>query len=386
MRSPHDPILVSAASNAYSVQVGSGLLAGIGGLIRQQMAERSPRSLVRKCAIISDQNVAGIYGDTVAVSLSEAGLHPELIILPPGEATKTLRHVNAVCEKLTCARFSRTDVILALGGGVIGDLAGFAAAIFLRGISYINVPTTVTAQCDSSIGGKTGVNTRYGKNLLGAFHPPALVVADVDTLQTLPKRIFNEGCAEIIKHAVTLDSVLFDTLHRTSTSWRPDGNSRNYLKQVQTQLEIVRRNVQLKADVVSEDEFEQLNAGGRRALLNFGHTIGHAIENAGGYGTLLHGEAVSLGMIAAARLSVKKAGLSEQVVEKLQSLLQTWELPTRLPSGTFVKKIVTGMRTDKKFLGGAIRFILLPALGMARISEPGEIGWPDLEEAVESLV
>ncbi len=381
-----DSILVSAASNAYSVHVGSGLLSEIGALIREQMEVRSPRLPARKCAIISDGNVARLYGDSVVTSLSEANLQPELILLPPGEGTKTLRHVNAVCERLTRAGFSRTDVILALGGGVIGDLAGFVAAIFLRGISYINAPTSLTAQCDSSIGGKTGVNTRYGKNLLGAFHPPALVVVDVNTVQSLPKRIFNEGCAEVIKHAVALDPDLFDKLVQTGTKWRPGGDSGNFPRRIRMRTEIIRRNIQLKAGIVSEDEFEQLNAGGRRALLNFGHTIGHAIESAGGYGTLLHGEAVSLGMIAAARLSVQKSGLDERCVDQLQSLLRTWELPTRLPKAIAVKKIMTRMRADKKFLGGAIRFIVLPRLGAARVSEPGEIQWPDLEQVVESLV
>lgn len=339
----------------------------------------------QKCAIVTDEIVAPLYADRVATGLAEAGLTTHVIVLPAGESSKSLGNANRICEKLTRLEFRRNDIIVAVGGGVIGDLAGFAAAVFLRGIRYVNVPTTVTAQCDSSIGGKTGVNTRYGKNLLGAIHPPSLVLADVETLRTLPPRMFNEGCAEIIKHGAALDIDLFEQLRREGTQIRPDKAAQKPSEDYANLTATVQKNIEIKAKIVSDDEFESFSPNGRRTLLNFGHTIGHAIEREAGYGKILHGEAVSIGMVAAGRLSVRKAGLSTGQFRDLVRLLRLWRLPTRLPEGLETDRILRRLRHDKKFVANAIRFVLLESLGAARVSNPGEIDWTDITNAVEGL-
>jgi 3-dehydroquinate synthase len=388
MSHPFKSIVVGASRDKYRVHVGSGLLQDIGtqlGRLSRGLSFRHPGSFGKNCAVVTDHQVARIYAEGVLTSLREAGMVPLLISLPPGETSKTLGQASAICASLSRAGFDRTDTMLALGGGVVGDLAGFAAAIYLRGIRFINVPTTLTAQCDSSLGGKTGVNTRYGKNLLGAFHPPALVIVDIDALRTLPERVFNEGCAEVIKHGVALNKGLYRELHKTGTSWRPQSDARDSQERSRLRSKIVLKNLQIKAAVVSEDEFESLGQKGRRALLNFGHTIGHAIESAAGYGEILHGEAVALGMLAATRLSVLKAGFPEQHYQNLTQLLRTWNLPTRLPEAISDQKIMKRMRADKKFVGGKIRFVLVTGIGEARISKPDEVQWTDIQSVVRLL-
>ncbi len=241
-------------------------------------------------------------------------------------------------------------MLIALGGGVVGDLAGFVAAIYYRGIPYVQIPTTVVSQVDSSVGGKTGVNASGGKNLLGAFHHPVLVLADPATLLTLPDREFNEGFAEIIKHAAIRDSEMLDILDPA----RRDGLA-----------DLIARNVGIKARIVVADEKE---ITGERALLNFGHTIGHAIEQAAGYGRFLHGEAISIGLHAALRLSVEKAGLSEAEAEKVVAALEAFQLPTRIPSDLETDALMEAMGHDKKFESGQVRFVLLERLGSAFLS------------------
>ena len=240
---------------------------------------------------------------------------------------------------------------MALGGGVVGDLAGFVAAIHYRGIPFVQIPTTVVAQVDSSVGGKTGVNAPGGKNLIGAFHQPKLVIADTGTLESLPEREYQDGFAEVIKHAAIRD---FSLLEEPADLPR-----------------FIARNISIKAAIVAEDEFE---TSGVRALLNFGHTIGHGIENAAGYGRFLHGEAISLGLVAACRLSVEKAGLATADSERIIGALVRRNLPVTLPDDITTDDILTALQKDKKFHDGSIRFVLLRAPGDAFVSSDVTIG------------
>jgi 3-dehydroquinate synthase len=301
----------------------------------------------------------------VVSSLTEAGGRPVLIAVPPGEPSKTMQQAAAICDRMIGAGLDRSSFIVAVGGGMVGDLAGFVAAIYHRGIPCVQVPTTLLAQVDSSIGGKTGVNTAAGKNLIGAWHQPALVISDVDTLQTLPPREFTQGFAEIIKHAVIRDAEMFERLQRFDRADLP---------------ELIRRNVEIKSGIVAADERERT---GERALLNFGHTIGHAIERAGNYRDFLHGEAISLGMAAASEISVRKAGLSEAERERIVRTLEAFELPTRLPADFSKDKILGAVPFDKKFAGGAVRFVVIPAIGSARLVT--DVTMADIEAAVKSL-
>ncbi len=349
---------IRAGRQRYEVLIGSGLLPGIGLIVRQLF--RGPR-----CAVVTDENVAPLYGEVVCASLREANFQPQLIIVPPGESSKSLGQAGALCEELSAAGLDRSSFLVSLGGGVVGDLAGFVAAIYLRGIPYLSLPTTLLAQVDSCIGGKTGVNSSAGKNLLGAFHHPALVVADLDTLQTLPERIRQEGFAEVIKHGVIHDAELFALVEQSEP---PD------------LALLVERNLALKGAIVGADEREQTDV---RALLNFGHTVGHAIEHAAGANRMLHGEALSLGLIAAARISVQRAGLSLGDAGRIRAALAAHELPTALPADFPREKISTALARDKKFVNGKIRFVVAHEIGRASVSE--EVTAEDVRAAIAAL-
>ena len=364
----NSPLEIRAASHVYPVHLGRGLLCEIGQLICGD-----GRNLIRpaaRCAVVTDANVAPLYGATVEDSLRNAGFTPKLFVVPAGERSKSLAELGQLAESLASSGLDRSGFIVALGGGVIGDLAGLLASIFLRGIPFVQVPTTVVAQVDSSVGGKTGVNLPAGKNLLGTFYPPAMVVADVQTLGSLPDREFNEGMAESIKHAVIRDAALLKRLQELD---RTDESAL---------AAVIRRNLEIKAEIVGGDEFER---DGTRALLNFGHTVGHAIEQAAGYGQFLHGEAVSLGLVAAARLSKRKAKLADAEYQQIINALQHFSLPTTLPMDLEVEAVLKSMGKDKKFEGGAIRFVLSPQLGQAFVSSPGMVNWDDLRGEVEAL-
>jgi 3-dehydroquinate synthase len=351
-------IKVRAGAQGYDVVVGSSLLGQTGALVSQKL--KGPA-----CAIISDDNVAGRFAQTVQDSLTGTGCQPALITIRPGEASKTMSGAESICGQMIEAGLDRSSFVVALGGGMVGDLAGFVAAIYHRGIPWVQIPTTLLAQVDSSIGGKTAVNTTAGKNLIGAWHQPALVISDVDTLATLPPRELRQGFAEIIKHAVIRDPEMFATLLRFNrTDWEP----------------LIRRNVEIKAGIVSADERETT---GERALLNFGHTIGHAIERVGEYRDFLHGEAISLGMVAACEISVRKAGLSEAERNRIVETLEAFELPTRLPPGFPKEKIRNALRFDKKFAAGQVRFVVVPKIGAARLATDVTMG--DIESAVARL-
>lgn len=327
----------------YSVWIGEGLLPHLGAKVR-------PFHSGPAVAVVTDETVGAIYGETAMVSLREAGYEPIRIDVPAGEASKRMEMVAHVCDRMVAAGLDRKALLVALGGGVVGDLAGFVAGIYYRGIPFVQVPTTIVSQVDSSVGGKTGVNTAGGKNLLGVFHQPVTVVADTATLSTLPEREFNEGFAEVIKHAAIRDAEMLDLL---------DPGNRDDL------AALIARNVGIKARIVAADERETT---GERALLNFGHTIGHAIEQAAGYGRFLHGEAISIGIHAALRLSIDKAGLPEAEAAKVLDALVAFDLPTKVPADLKTDAILAAMGRDKKFEAGSIRFVLLERLGSAFVS------------------
>jgi 3-dehydroquinate synthase len=341
--------------------VDAGLLDHIG--------DYTPKYLSRKsCAIITDTNVAPLFANRAKRSFVSADLRPTLIVIPAGEKSKTLEEAGAICDQMIVAGLDRKSFVVGLGGGMIGDISGFVAAIYHRGIPHIQIPTTLLAMVDSSIGGKTGVDTRAGKNLIGAFHQPSLVIDDIDLLKTLPRRQFNQGFAEIIKHAIIADAKMFRILQ----SWKE--NAAPALQR------LIQRNIQIKSRIVAKDERDRT---GQRALLNFGHTVGHAIERAGNYRKFLHGEAVSLGIVAACAISVKKVGLPVEQRSAIIDLLARFGLPTRLPPNFPRKKILDAAKFDKKFEGGKARFVVTPRIGTARITN--DVTLNDIREAVKQL-
>jgi 3-dehydroquinate synthase len=352
------PITIHADAQSYEVLVGAQLLERAGELLSRELAARS-------CAIVSDENVAALFAPVLVRSLTNAGFKPKLITIPAGEESKSLGQAEMICRQMSEAGLDRSSFLVALGGGMVGDLAGFAAAIYHRGITHVQMPTTLLAQVDSSIGGKTAVNTGAAKNMIGAWHQPGLVISDTDTLATLPPREWKQGIAEIIKHAIIRDAEMFDLLQHLD---RKDLGT------------LVRRNVAIKAAIVAADERETT---GERALLNFGHTVGHAIERAGEYRVFLHGEAVSLGIVAACEISVRKAALSEAERERVLTSLRAFDLPTSLPPEFPRKEILTAIRFDKKFQGSEVRFVVTPALGSARVAT--DVTMEDIAAAIATL-
>ncbi len=354
-----DRIRVRASSSSYDVLVGSKLIDQVGSIVRETVA-------VASCAVVTDHNIATLFASQIIENLTSSGFHPTLIVVPAGEKSKSLEQVGEICDRMTAAGLDRTSFVVALGGGVVGDLAGFVAAIYHRGIPCVQVPTTLLAQVDSSIGGKTAVNTAAGKNLIGAVHHPVLVISDVDVLQTLPAREMNQGFAEVIKHAIIRDPALLESLE--------------HFDKANDMASLVRRNVEIKAEFVAADERDE---NGTRALLNFGHTVGHAIEQAGNYRELLHGEAISLGIVAACDISVRKAGLPQAQRERLVSLLNKFELPTKLPANISREKILRALPFDKKFERGQVRFVVTSGIGSARLTS--DVTMEDIREAVARL-
>jgi 3-dehydroquinate synthase len=345
----------------YRVLVGPGLLEQLGARVRQHLPHQ-------KCAIISDTNVGQLFANHVQEALTAAGFESTLITIPAGEKSKTLERAGMVCDQMIAAGLDRQSFVVGLGGGMIGDISGFVAAIYHRGIPHMQVPTTLLAMVDSSIGGKTGVDTRAGKNLIGAFHHPSLVIDDIDVLETLPRRQFNQGFAEIIKHAVIADPKMFRMLQ----SWdSPDAHALERL---------IKRNIRIKSRIVARDERDKT---GERALLNFGHTVGHAIERAGNYRKFLHGETVSLGIVAACAISAKRAGLRPDQRTAIVDLLERFGLPTRLPPKFPRKKILDAVKFDKKFEDEKIRFVVTPGIGAAYVAD--NITLADIREATENL-
>ena len=353
---------VDLAERSYDVIVEAGSLG--------RAAEFISMAGLAGChtAVISDTTVATLHGETLLASLRAAGIKASLHSVPAGEASKSMQHAENVCREMIRAGHDRKSLVVALGGGVVGDLAGFVAAIFYRGLPFVQIPTTIVSQVDSSVGGKTGVNVAEGKNLLGAFHQPRLVIVDPETLRTLPDREFHEGFAEAIKHAAIRDAAMLDDLAALDTASR------------EVPAHLIARNIAIKARIVEADEHE---TRGIRALLNFGHTIGHGIEAAVPYGELLHGEAISLGMRAARFLSERHAGLQPAASREIIGLLEKFGLPLVLPEMISTAAVMAKLATDKKFSAGAIRFVMLDAAGSARVT--GEVTAEDLRDAVEQL-
>jgi shikimate kinase / 3-dehydroquinate synthase len=346
--------VVKAATQSYPIFVGYGLLDKLGEKMKQA-------ALSGTATIISDENVFSLYGSKVEGILKDAGFAVNSFVVPPGEETKSMDYAIKIYDFLVKHRVERDDIIIALGGGMVGDLAGFVAATFLRGVPWVQVPTSLVAMVDASIGGKVGVNHPEGKNLIGAFYQPNLVLADCQTLTTLPQRELTSGWAEVIKHGLILDKEFFEFLEANV----------NRLTKLESELltRAIARSAAIKAQVVSQDEKER---EGRRTLLNYGHTIAHGLEAATQYKRFLHGEAVAIGMMGAAKLSQRLGLLPSAAVERQQALLQKFGLPTSLRAKRSNLKsslagITKAMELDKKVRGKAIRWVLLQDIGKAII-------------------
>jgi len=334
-------LTVELGDRSYPIVIGAGLIAE--GF---DLAEFLPGN---NCLIVTNTTVAPLYLDQIHGCLP--GTSVTSVALPDGESYKTVATAESVLDELVAAKAGRDTTVLALGGGVVGDIAGFAAACYMRGVAFIQVPTTLLAQVDSSVGGKTGVNHAGGKNLIGAFHQPQIVLIDTGTLTTLPDREFRAGLAEVIKYGAIVDPEFF--------AWLEDNMAALLDRDTGTLAYAIRRSCEIKAEVVAGDERE----AGMRALLNFGHTFGHAMENSLGYGEWLHGEAVAAGMVMAATMS----GIESNDQNRLKSLLTAAGLPTSPPTiGT--ARLLDAMQMDKKVQANKVRFVLLHSLGDAFVS------------------
>jgi 3-dehydroquinate synthase len=338
---------VELAAQSHDVIVGPSLLARLGELARD--AGLKPG----RAALVTDANIARLYGATVGAALRGAGFRLRTIEVPAGESSKSLAILERVYDGLAAAELDRNSPLFALGGGVVGDLAGFAAATWLRGLPLVQIPTTLVAQVDSALGGKTAVNHRTAKNLIGAFYQPRLIVADTAALATLPDREFREGLAEVIKYGAIMDAPFIEWLERAMPAI--------IARDPALLAPLVERSLRHKAFVVTNDERE----GGLRKILNFGHTLGHALEASAGYGSYFHGEAVAIGMVAAARLSSRYVGFDRADVARLESLIASARLPTAMPEGWRSEEFIQALRLDKKRAGDDIEFVLLDRLGHA---------------------
>jgi 3-dehydroquinate synthase len=334
---------VELGERSYRIFIDCGLLSRTGTILHELGCKG-------KVGIITDRNLARRYLKPLIRSLVDAGFQPTPMILPPGERTKSLRTIERILDQLVREQFERRSTLLALGGGVIGDLTGFAAAIYLRGIPFVQIPTSLVAQVDSSVGGKTGVDHRLGKNLIGAFHQPSCVLVDTATLRTLPAREWIAGLAEVIKYGVIADEVFFEFLERNIERilrYDEDAVSR-----------IITRSCEIKAQVVAEDERES----DRRRILNFGHTIAHALETVSGYRGLVHGEAVGIGMVQEADIA-RHLGLgTSEVAERIRGLVRAAGLPEDMPRVPFAR-LWEAMQSDKKVVHGTVYCVLPKRIG-----------------------
>jgi 3-dehydroquinate synthase len=352
---------VGLGARAYPIHIGRGVLPRAGELM--------PANSGRRAVIVSNAVVAAHHLAPLRTSLRDRGMHVDVVLLPDGEAHKNLATLDDLLTRLLELGVDRSTTLVALGGGVIGDIAGFAAAVYQRGIPFVQVPTTLLAQVDSSVGGKTGVNHPLGKNMIGAFWQPRAVLIDTRVLTTLPARELSAGLAEVIKYGSIRDREFFGWL---------EGNMAALLaKDAAALTHAIHRSCTIKAEIVAADERE----AGERALLNFGHTFGHAIEAAQGYGEWLHGEAVAAGMVCAARLSERACGLEGRDTERLSALIAAAQLPVAPPSIT-LERWFELMHRDKKVQAGALRFVLLQRLGHAVVQS--DVAREDLAEVLTS--
>jgi 3-dehydroquinate synthase len=344
-------VSVQLGHRSYAIKIGAGLLKQLG-------AECARLKFGARCAIITDTNVGKKFAQPAYESLVKAGFEPMLITVPAGETAKSLKSVQTCYDQLAANRLERKSFIVALGGGVVGDLAGFVAATYLRGIPFVQVPTTLLAQVDSSVGGKTGVNLSAGKNLVGAFYQPKFVLCDLDTLKVLPEREFRAGLAEVIKYGIIYDAKLFARLERDF--------GKLLRRELKSLAAVIARCCEIKADVVGQDETES----GLRAILNFGHTIGHAIENSSGYGKFLHGEAIAIGQVAAANLSQLILGLPARDAKRIEDLFVRAGLPVKIQlNAARCKKLFNAMKLDKKVSAGEIQFVLARRIGQVEFGK-----------------
>jgi len=317
--------------------------------------------------VVSNETVAPLYLESLRPALGDRDV--QVLLLPDGEEFKILDELAKILDALVGARFARDCTVVALGGGVVGDMAGFAAACYQRGVAHIQVPTTLLAQVDSSVGGKTGINHPLGKNMIGAFHQPACVIADTDTLDTLPDRELCAGLGEVIKYGLLWDADFF--------AWLEEHMPELLLRDRDRLTEVIHRSCQIKAEMVSADETE----GGIRALLNLGHTFGHAIEAGLGFGSWLHGEAVAAGLCLAADLSARLGRIDGDDVKRVERLVQSAKLPTRAPRELSAGRMLELMAVDKKIKDGKLRVVLLDAIGQAELD--GDFDPSALEETLE---
>lgn len=366
-----EKVHVDLGARAYDIYVGDGLLEASPQYLQPFLARN-------RVAIVTDETVAKLHLPTLKEVLEGAGIETAVLVLPVGEATKSWRYLTETVEWLLAEKVERRDVVIALGGGVIGDLVGFAAAILRRGVSYVQMPTTLLSQVDSSVGGKTAINSPHGKNLIGSFHQPALVLADISVLGTLEPRDFLAGYGEVAKYGLLGDADFFEWLEKNGPALR-DGD-------LKLRTEAVRWSCQMKADIVERDETEQ----GDRALLNLGHTFGHALEAATGYSDrLLHGEGVSIGCVLAFELSARLGICSQELPSRVRQHFATMrmrrdlaEIPGELPD---VEGLVALMGQDKKVIDGQLRFILAKDIGQAFVADdvPNEAVGQVLADAME---
>jgi 3-dehydroquinate synthase len=349
-----DSIKVNLGERSYPIYFGTGILKSFGGTYTKF-------SNSKKVVIVTNPNVGKLYYEVVEDSLLKEGIEPYRIDVPDGEEYKTLTWASRLFDKLIALKADRQTPLIALGGGVIGDLTGFVAATYLRGVPFVQVPTTLLAQVDSSVGGKTGVNHRKGKNLIGAFYQPKFVYIDVDTLKSLDKREMKAGLAEVIKYGIIKDPKLFKYLEDNIGLLT---RTTNHEQRTKALLHIVKRSCAIKASVVEADERE----GGLRAILNFGHTFGHALEAVTKYKEYKHGEAVAVGMVYASELSHRAGVCNKSVVERVRNIIKKAGLSTEgpdFPKNSFLK----AMKIDKKVVGGELRFVLVEKIGSVRIEK-----------------
>ncbi|BAQ60305.1 3-dehydroquinate synthase [Geminocystis sp. NIES-3708] len=345
-------ISVSLPDNSYSIYVTDEGLSSIG-------AKAKNLNIGKKILVVSNPEIFNYYGDITIKSLEDAGFTVNYHLIPAGENHKTLESISHIYDSALKYRLERNSTMIALGGGVVGDMTGFAAATWLRGINFIQIPTSLLAMVDASVGGKTGVNHPQGKNLIGAFYQPKLVLIDSNVLKTLPEREFRAGMAEVIKYGVIWDKTLFERLEEENSL-----DSLNNLSKVLLN-DILTRSCQAKADVVSKDEKES----GLRAILNYGHTIGHVIESLTHYETFVHGEGVAIGMIAAGKIAVKTNLWKEEEAIRQKKLIEKTGLPTEIPDYLDLEEIIANLQTDKKVKAGKVRFILPETIGKVMITD-----------------
>ncbi len=357
--------VISTSQGDYRAIVGRGVTDSIG-------AEFALAGLGRRAFLVADQAVVPGAVRRVQEALEGAAVDTHVLTLPSGERTNSLGTLEQIYTWLAGLRGERGDTVVALGGGVIGDIAGFAAATWLRGVAFVQVPTSLASMVDASLGGKVAANLEIGKNLVGAFHQPKLVLSDVDFLESLPSREMAAGWAEAIKHGFILDSELLD-------AFETDADALLSLDGERT-VEIIRRSVAIKAEIVSADEFER---GDTRVLLNYGHTVGHAIEAVTEYGEYLHGEGVAIGMMAAARIAEELGMIDRELVGRQRAVLQRYGLPVKAP-GLSVEALMDRAKSDKKVRDGAIRWVLLegPGKAVTRADVPDELAARVIAELV----